>query len=72
MNRRDLLKAAATLFPMVVAGRAFAAPAASGTRLLVVFLRGAYDAANVIVQIERINHELRRAALRERRFGSSQ
>jgi uncharacterized protein (DUF1501 family) len=49
MNRRDLLKAAATLFPMVVAGRAFAAPAASGTRLLVVFLRGAYDAANIIV-----------------------
>jgi len=34
---------------LVVAGRAFAAPAASGTRLLVVFLRGAYDATNIIV-----------------------
>ena len=36
MNRRELIKA-------------FAAPAAQGNRLLVVFLRGAYDAANVVV-----------------------
>jgi len=47
MNRRDLLKAAAAATPLVFAGRAFAAPAAD-TRLLVVFLRGAYDAANVV------------------------
>ncbi|WP_309730535.1 DUF1501 domain-containing protein [Sphingomonas sp. SORGH_AS_0438] len=32
---------------MVVAGRAYAAPRA-GSRLLVVFLRGAYDAANIV------------------------
>ena len=30
-----------------VAGRAFAAPQA-GSKLLVVFLRGAYDAANIV------------------------
>ena len=47
MNRRDLLKAAAAATPLVLAGRAFAAPAAD-TRLLVVFLRGAYDAANIV------------------------
>ncbi|MFX6424129.1 hypothetical protein ABTG32_18005, partial [Acinetobacter baumannii] len=34
--------------PLVMAGRAFAAPAAADTRLLVVFLRGAYDAANIV------------------------
>lgn len=47
-HRRDLLKGAAALAPMVMAGRAFAAPQA-GSRLLVVFLRGAYDAVNIIV-----------------------
>jgi uncharacterized protein (DUF1501 family) len=47
-HRRDLLKGAAAFAPMVVAGRAFAAPQAD-SRMLVVFLRGAYDAANVIV-----------------------
>ncbi|WP_174292087.1 DUF1501 domain-containing protein [Sphingomonas bacterium] len=46
-HRRDLLKGAAALTPMVVAGRAFAAPQA-GSRMLVVFLRGAYDAANIV------------------------
>ncbi len=46
-DRRDLLKGAAALAPMLVAGRAFAAPQASG-RLLVLFLRGAYDAANIV------------------------
>ena len=51
MNRRDLLKHAALLAPLVVAGRAFAAPAATGTRLLVVFLRGAYDAANIVAPV---------------------
>lgn len=48
VHRRDLLKGAAALAPLVIAGRAFAAPQA-GSRLLVIFLRGAYDATNVIV-----------------------
>jgi uncharacterized protein (DUF1501 family) len=48
LHRRDLLCGAAALAPMVVAGRAFAAPQA-GSRLLVVFLRGAYDAVNIVV-----------------------
>jgi len=47
LHRRDLLKGAAALAPTVVAGHAFAAPQAD-SRMLVVFLRGAYDAANVI------------------------
>ncbi len=51
MHRRDLLKHAALLAPLVIAGRAFAAPAAAGTRLLVVFLRGAYDAANIVAPV---------------------
>ena len=46
-NRRELLAAAAAVAPLVIAGRAFAAPQA-GSRLLVVFLRGAYDAANIV------------------------
>ncbi len=48
INRRNLLAASALLAPSVVVGRAFAAPAAKDSRLLVVFLRGAYDAANII------------------------
>lgn len=47
LDRRELLAGAAALAPLVIAGRAFAAPQA-GSRTLVVFLRGAYDAANVI------------------------
>ena len=47
VHRRDLLIGAAALAPMIVAGRAFAAPQA-GSRMLVVFLRGAYDAANIV------------------------
>ena len=50
MNRRDLIKAFAALAPMTVAGRVWAAPA-TDARLLVVFLRGAYDAANVVVPV---------------------
>ena len=49
VQRRDLLKLAAAA-PAVVAGRAWAAPQVS-TRLLVVFLRGAYDAANVVIPV---------------------
>jgi uncharacterized protein (DUF1501 family) len=52
-TRRDLIKTAglmapAVLAPSVIAGRVWAAPAGSA-RLLVVFLRGAYDAANVVI-----------------------
>ncbi|EIZ77211.1 tat (twin-arginine translocation) pathway signal sequence domain protein [Novosphingobium sp. Rr 2-17] len=51
MHRRDLLKAAAAFAPLVIAGRAFAAPAAGSGRLLLVFLRGAYDAANIVAPV---------------------
>jgi len=47
MRRRDLLSAAAAI---TVSGRVWAAPQAD-TRLLVVFLRGAYDAANVVIPV---------------------
>jgi uncharacterized protein (DUF1501 family) len=50
MHRRELLKAAALAVPAVMAGRVWAAPA-TRTRLLVVFLRGAYDAANVVIPV---------------------
>jgi uncharacterized protein (DUF1501 family) len=50
MHRRDLLKTALAALPLsTVAGRLYAMPAAGGTRLLVVFLRGAYDAANIVI-----------------------
>ncbi len=51
MHRRDLLKAAAAFAPLVIAGRAFATPAAGSGRLLLVFLRGAYDAANIVAPV---------------------
>lgn len=47
LDRREMIAGAAALAPLVVAGNAYAAPQA-GSRLLVVFLRGAYDAANII------------------------
>jgi uncharacterized protein (DUF1501 family) len=50
MNRRDLFKAFAAIAPLTIAGRVWAAPTTEA-RLLVVFLRGAYDAANVVVPI---------------------
>ncbi|MCD0416349.1 DUF1501 domain-containing protein [Rubrivivax sp. JA1024] len=54
MNRRDLLKAVAAFAPAAltttIAGRVWAAPA-TDAKLLVVFLRGAYDAANVVVPV---------------------
>ena len=50
MNRRDLLRNASALGLSTVAGRVWAAPKADA-RLLVVFLRGAYDAANVVIPI---------------------
>jgi len=48
MRRRDVLKIAASA-PLLV-GRAWAAPRTS-VRLLVVFLRGGYDAANVVIPV---------------------
>ncbi len=48
MKRRDVLKSALYAAPLFTAGRLYAAPA-SGPRLLVVFLRGAYDAANIVI-----------------------
>src|ERR1700691_2891453 len=50
MNRCELIKAFAAAAPLTVAGRVCAAPA-TDARLLVVFLRGAYDAANVVAPI---------------------
>jgi uncharacterized protein (DUF1501 family) len=48
MNRRDILRTSLALGLSTVAGRVWAAPKADA-RLLVVFLRGAYDAANVVI-----------------------
>jgi uncharacterized protein (DUF1501 family) len=48
MQRRDLLRLAATLPALTVAGRLFAAPT-SPARFLLVFLRGGYDCANLLI-----------------------
>ncbi|MGV2894639.1 DUF1501 domain-containing protein [Achromobacter sp. AGC78] len=49
MDRRRLLQMMAAA-PLVLGGsRLYAAPAASGNRLLIVFMRGAYDAASLLV-----------------------
>src|ERR1700686_2649041 len=50
MKRRDFLKALSFAAPLGIAGRLYAAPQTK-TRLLVVFLRGAYDAANTVVPV---------------------
>ena len=50
MHRRDLLKLAAAAPLLTVSGHLWAAPQASA-RLLVVFLRGGYDAANLLVPV---------------------
>lgn len=50
MDRRGLLKSALCAAPFFMAGRLYAAPA-TDQRLLVVFLRGAYDAANILVPV---------------------
>jgi uncharacterized protein (DUF1501 family) len=49
MGRRTFLAAAAAA-PLFTAGRLYAAPM-SGPRLLVVFLRGAYDASNIVIPV---------------------
>jgi uncharacterized protein (DUF1501 family) len=57
LSRRDLLKlalvgAAHPLLPVRgIVSQAFAAPAAADAKFLLVFLRGGYDAANVIVPV---------------------
>ena len=51
ISRRGLLGAGLAGAALTASGRAFALPAGGGTRLLVVFLRGAYDAANIVVPI---------------------
>ena len=48
MNRRNFLTIAAALSAWTVSGRLWAAPA-SAPRLLLVFLRGGYDCANLLV-----------------------
>ena len=50
MRRRDALKGLAATLPLTVAGRVWAAPKAD-MLTLVVFLRGAYDAANVVIPV---------------------
>lgn len=49
LDRRTLLAGAAAA-PLLIAGRAFAVPQA-GSRFLVVFLRGGYDAANIVAPV---------------------
>jgi len=49
MQRRELLKLIAAAPLAGAAGRLIAAPAAEGARLLVVFLRGAYDCTSLLV-----------------------
>jgi uncharacterized protein (DUF1501 family) len=50
MDRRELLRTAAAALPLTfVAGKLYATPAANPPRLLIVFLRGAYDAANIVI-----------------------
>ncbi len=51
MDRRTLLKSAAFTAPLIPAGKLYAAPV-QGPRLLVVFLRGAYDAASIVVPVK--------------------
>lgn len=50
MRRRDFLTASLSLSAATVAGRAWSTPA-SDQRLLIVFLRGGYDAMNVVAPI---------------------
>lgn len=49
MQRRDLMQGALALAGATVSGRLFAAATAATPRLLLVFLRGGYDAASLLV-----------------------
>jgi len=70
MRRRDLLKGIAATVPMTVAGRVWAAPKAD-MRCLVVFLRGAYDAANVVIPVSSDFYYESRPTIAVARPGSS-
>jgi uncharacterized protein (DUF1501 family) len=50
LARRSFITGMAALAPMTAAGHLWSAPA-TNVRLLVVFLRGAYDAANVVIPV---------------------
>jgi uncharacterized protein (DUF1501 family) len=51
LDRRTLLTGAGMTGLSVLGGRVMAAPAVTGTRFLLVFLRGAYDAANIVAPV---------------------
>jgi len=57
LSRRDLLKlalagAAHPLLPVrCIVSQVFAAPGAADAKCLLVFLRGGYDAANVVIPV---------------------
>jgi uncharacterized protein (DUF1501 family) len=53
VNRRTLLETSLAAASLLVAGRLYAAPTnvTTNTRFLFVFLRGAYDAANVVIPV---------------------
>ena len=51
MDKRTFLSDAAALFLAPLAGRLLAAPAAGKSRFVLVFLRGGYDAANVLIPV---------------------
>jgi len=51
LHRRTFIAGLASLAPMTTAGHLWAAPS-TGARLLVVFLRGAYDAANIVIPVQ--------------------
>src|SRR6266513_3907195 len=59
MNKITFLRNAAGLFLAPLAGRLLAAPAAGKSRFLLVFLRGGYDAANVLVPVSSFYYESR-------------
>ena len=50
LDRRRLIAGLASLAPVTVGGRLWAA-LATDARLLVVFLRGAYDATNIVIPV---------------------
>lgn len=47
IDRRSLL-AGLVATPLITSGQAYATPPSTGSRLLIIFLRGAYDALNVV------------------------
>jgi len=51
LSRRNFIAGLATLPSLIAAGHLWAAPA-TNARLLVVFLRGAYDATNIIIPVQ--------------------